>query len=187
MNWREGSGKALQARLSANDLLSLRVSGLLQLHQPATSLTTSHPRRHHLPTASTWLAWDGPIYVTWTESQRPQRLLHLRPIDEDNHGCKSRYKSPIHSPLPNPSSSHHPTQKYSAVRFFHLPLSSIASAGSGILFTSNHFNNIKTTIPHTQQPPHYRNHEVRHRLLRSSRPGGRCSHAPGQLRLRRRS
>ena len=64
MNWHEGSGKAFQARLSANDLLSLRVSPFLQLHRPATSLTTSHPRRHHLPTASTWLAWDRPIYVT---------------------------------------------------------------------------------------------------------------------------
>jgi hypothetical protein len=154
MNWREGSGKAFQARLSANDLLSLRVSAPLQLHQPATSLTTSRPRHHHLPTASTWLAWDRPIYVTWSESQRPQRLLHLRLIDEDSNGYESRYKSPIHSPLPNPSSSHHPTQQYSAVRFFHLPLSSIASAGSGILFTSNH-SNIKTTYLHTQQqPPH---------------------------------
>jgi len=35
-----------------------------------------------------------------------------------------------------------------------------------------------------QQPLHYRNHEVRHRLLRSSRPRGRCSHASGQLRIR---
>lgn len=56
-------GKAFQARLSTNDLPSA-FHPCRQLHQPATSLTTSPPRRHHLPTASTWLTWDRSIYVT---------------------------------------------------------------------------------------------------------------------------
>lgn len=54
-------GKALRERSS-----SLRVSPLRQLHQPATTVTTSHPRRHRLPTTSVWLAWDRSIYVTVT-------------------------------------------------------------------------------------------------------------------------
>lgn len=139
---------AFQAHGSPRTIFLSAFHLVVKLHQPATSPTTSQTRRHQPPTPPTWAAWDRPIYVTTMSLNILNGFSTSGPWTIDDMATRVGIRLPFPFLLILILLIIQQTIQYSAVRFFHLPLSSVASAGSGILFT-HPITQQKTTIFHT--------------------------------------